>query len=184
MHLGAEDKIAGTLDAGERLLWSGQPATGIRFRTADWYMIPFSLLWGGFAIFWEVMAFQDKAPLFFRFWGMPFVLVGLYLIAGRFIWDARRRARTSYAVTDRRLLLVSGSRSQVTTSLSLRTLPAITLAERADGSGDIVFDGTDARHVAVGGLVPRGSSVPTMFEFVPNARRVYDVIREAQLHAV
>ncbi len=151
---------------------------------ADWWAVPFSLAWAGFAVFWEVMAFHENTPFFFRFWGIPFVLVGAYLVFGRFLWDARRRSHTSYAVTDRRVLFVTGPRSRNTTTLPLRSLPAVTLVVRDDGTGDVVFDAADARHVAIGGLVPRGSSVPAMLEFVPNARQVYDVIREAQRHAV
>jgi len=38
---------------------------------------------------------------------------------------------------------------------------------------------SDAGRVAIGGLVPRGSTVPPMLEFVQDARHVYDIIRTA-----
>jgi hypothetical protein len=39
--------------SGESIVWAGQPNTRVIFHKQDLYMVPFSLLWGGFAIFWE-----------------------------------------------------------------------------------------------------------------------------------
>jgi hypothetical protein len=97
---------------GERIAWTGRPGQGVRLRAADAFLIPFSLLWGGFAIFWEATAigFAFRAgegiTSFMALWGIPFVMVGLYLIFGRFFVDAHVRARTFYAVTDRRVLVL------------------------------------------------------------------------------
>ena len=85
MSFEVEQKLRPELSSGEHLLWSGVPSQGLRFRPADVFMVPFSLMWGGFAIFWEYSVVSSKgAPVFFTLWGIPFVLVGLNMIFGRF----------------------------------------------------------------------------------------------------
>lgn len=73
------------LVSGENV-WSGQPDADVIFHKEDAYLIPFSLLWGGFTIFWEAAASGfvwssngATEPSFFSLWGIPFVLVGQYL---------------------------------------------------------------------------------------------------------
>jgi hypothetical protein len=101
------------LSSGENLLWSGQPNPSVIFHKEDAFLIPFSLLWGGFAIFWEAaasgmvgLARRDHAPGFFLLWGIPFVLIGQYLIWGRFLYAAWLKKSTYYGVTNRRVIII------------------------------------------------------------------------------
>ncbi|TGT22819.1 PH domain-containing protein, partial [Mesorhizobium sp. M4B.F.Ca.ET.172.01.1.1] len=97
---GVENQLLqGRLLSHERILWSGIPAQGLLFSGRDIFLIPFSLLWGGFAIFWTYMATKQGAPLFFDAWGAMFVCIGLFFVFGRFIFDAWLRQRIHYAVT-------------------------------------------------------------------------------------
>jgi hypothetical protein len=74
------EQVARELVPHEQLLWFGRPRQGFVLRTADAYMIPFSLMWAGFAVFWETIVNLGRGPLLFRLWGIPFVLAGLYMI--------------------------------------------------------------------------------------------------------
>jgi hypothetical protein len=128
---------------GERLVWSAQPSQGIRFQARDILLIPFSLLWGGFAIFWEstVLA-QQNAPFIFQLWGIPFVLAGIFIMFGRFLLDAHIRARLTYAITDRRILIVRSGWFPAFTTLDRQVLPIIELVEGLQGRGTLYFGQT------------------------------------------
>lgn len=176
------------LSAGERLLWSGQPRPGVWLRASDALIIPFSMLWCGFAIFWEAMALlgpgRHGGPigLVFPLFGIPFVLFGLYFVAGRFFVEALIRRHTHYGITNERIILISGLFARRTQSLNLRTLSEMALSERPDGSGTITFGPPHP----LGFWMPAGPwpgthrFAPAMFERVDRAREVYDLIRKTQ----
>jgi hypothetical protein len=92
----------------ERLLWCGHPDPGVWFTPADAFMIPFSLLWTGFAIFWEAGVVTEGGPGFSAVWGVPFVALGIYLVFGRFIYKHYRKKRTSYWITTERAAVIVG----------------------------------------------------------------------------
>src|SRR3989442_217675 len=104
--VGGREVFGRELVPGEQVLWSGRPDPRRLLDATDVYVIPFSLLWGGFAIFWEILAIQ-AGDLVGELWGIPFVLVALYLIAGRFLFMGWKRRRTTYAVTSRRAIIGS-----------------------------------------------------------------------------
>jgi PH (Pleckstrin Homology) domain-containing protein len=178
-----EQELRQELGRDERLLWTGKPAQGVRFRSADIFMVPFTLMWAGFAAFWEYSVVASKdAPFFMMLWGIPFVLVGFYITIGRFFLDSYQRARTCYGVTDERVIIVGGVTSREVKSLPLHTLSDISLSERADRSGSITFGPTNPMYAMWPGMALPGmarKAAPT-FEFIDDARRVYGLIREAQ----
>jgi hypothetical protein len=181
------EDIKTQLSAGERVLWSGQPRQGVIVRGADAFMIPFSLLWGGFAIFWELSVINSNAPAFFVLFGIPFVLIGIYLIVGRFFFEAKQRARTYYAVTNERVLIVSGLLVRQVKSLNLRTLSDLSLSESKGDHGTISFGGGSPFASMFGGFSGwpgMGAHLGPRFELIANAKAVYETIRGAQRAAV
>jgi hypothetical protein len=104
-------RILPLLRQGEQLLWVGQPDPRVRFTGADAFLVPFSVLWGGFAVVWEFMAITTVRQPLFIIWGIPFVLLGLYFIFGRFIVKRRRKMATVYGLTNSRAIVCTGQRS-------------------------------------------------------------------------
>jgi hypothetical protein len=170
------------LSAGETLIWNGRPRQGLMLRATDALLIPFSLLWGGFAVFWEVGVLSSGAPFFFILWGIPFVLVGIYITVGRFFIDAYIRSKTVYGVTNERILIISGLLSRTTKSLPLHTLSEISLQQYRNGSGTITFGAGLPfagfyRGFAWPGMDQR---LPPAFDGIPEANHVYTLIRQTQ----
>jgi hypothetical protein len=142
MSVQLTDPVVGELQPGERLLWHGSPDAGRLLQAQDLYLIPFSLMWGGFAIFWEVMAITSTRDLaFFPLFGVPFVAIGLYMICGRFAHRRWLRAHTAYGLTERRAFaitpaLLGGPRVR---SVWLASYPATERHTRRGGRGTIVI---------------------------------------------
>jgi hypothetical protein len=166
------------LNPGERLLWTGAPPRGVRFTAADVLLVPFSLLWAGFAFFWEASVLASPDSRFMGLWGIPFCAAGVYIVFGRFFADAWRRGRTEYAVTSERAIVVEGSR---VTSYDLVGLSGHSVDERKDGSGTIWLAPRPPFGVLQNTTWPSGRSrrVPS-FDSIPDVGRVYRILTEAQ----
>lgn len=177
-----DELFRGRLLTGERILWSGRPQQGLLFMPRDVYLVPFSLAWCGFAIFWTVTAAAAKAPGFFPLWGGMFVAIGLYFVIGRFVVDALIRRGLRYAVTDRRVLIARPLPLAKFSVLNLAQLPDIDLSERSNGSGTIRFGRTPASpwsgNSGMSGWTPSLDPTP-QFLGIEQARRVFDLIQRA-----
>jgi hypothetical protein len=112
----SDERLANELAPEERVLWRGQPENRRWFYPEDLVLVPFSVLWGGFAIFWEAGALTSTSArestgveVLFSLWGIPFVLIGLYLMVGRLFVRRWTRRGSLYVVTDQRILSFSPS---------------------------------------------------------------------------
>ncbi len=188
--LGYATPFGDALDPGERVVWSGQPRQGVYLQASDLGTIPFSLFWCGFVAVWETVALRTVihpgpgptpwVAYVFPLWGIPFVLVGLHLLVGRFFVDAWRRRRTWYAVTGSRALIQAGGLTPRTTSIDLRTTSQVDLIHNRDGTGTVTF-GTGPSEAVVGLTGRRGRlTVGNAFDHVADAGVAYRAVRAAQ----
>src|SRR5258708_28184425 len=154
---GQQSQLQRYLQPGERILWTGRPDPARLIGRSDGFLIPFSLMWGGFAIVWEGGVLSTGAPLFFWLWGIPFVVVGQYLIWGRFVYKRWDRRRTVYALTNHPALILRGGSLQ---SVFLNPMPTINQSVRADGSRSLEFG-------SLPGWYGRGYWVNTAMDLFP-----------------
>ncbi|MCE1253815.1 MAG: PH domain-containing protein [Anaerolineae bacterium] len=141
------------LQSDEVLIWSGIPQQGFILRRSEVLFIPLALLLTTLAAAWEfysvstlagVLQYNDLPlwiPLVLIFMActaLPFVLLGLFLLFGRYFYDRSRRANTAYALTNRRVIIQSGlfKRRRIR-SLALETLKKVSLHPHPNGSGSI-----------------------------------------------
>jgi hypothetical protein len=129
----AAQKIQPELMSDESIYWAGTPNPRVIFHSDDWTAIPFSLLWTGFFVFWEAQASglwgtasrSSGKNTFMVFWGIPFLLLGNYMVWGRFLADAWLKRRTYYAVTNRRVLILQEGWKRKTSATFLGMIPNI-----------------------------------------------------------
>jgi hypothetical protein len=176
------------LFAGERVLWEGSPTRFPVFDRGDVFLVPFSLLWCGFAIFWTIGAIGSGDPVPFALFGLFFVVIGLHLVFGRLIARWLRLRGTTYTVTDRRVIVTStafGRRREK--SAYLNTLPPPVLTRGTDTTGTITFGAsTWMDDVRAGGATfalsgqSTASFLPALVH-VNDSQQVRDIIAAAQV---
>ncbi len=171
-------KITPYLNPDEELIWTGQPQTGIKFRKSDILFIPFSILW---TLFFAIFIW-----LYNIYTVVPFFVLGLYMMFGRFIVDAEYRTRVYYGLTDNRVIILSGYFKRKIESVPLKDLGDITISTKPDGSGTIILKPAQLIYNWKTASYFHSASqfTPTQLEFIPNAELVYDEILTTQKNAI
>jgi hypothetical protein len=203
---------------GERHLWTGTPRRGLILKSQHVFLFVFGLAVFVFAYNWvqqtRAMTRNDGGVFsFFPLFGLPFGVLGACLAVGPVFVDARRRRMTTYALTNQRVIISRGSR---TNSCALDRIEEPELLEHLDGTGSITLtaredpadfekvmaamkEGSLLKH-ALGGMTgslsdvaafsPRidkhGNRVPRTggsFERIQDAQRVYEMLLEAMAPA-
>lgn len=169
---------------GEPIRWSGQPSARSAFwRSAGIWL--FAIPWTAFALFWETLSLGGFFGLggpkgqqwswfgaFFVLFGLPFVVVGLGMMAAP-LWLARRARRSVWVITPRRIAcLTLGRRGVIVRSISPRDLFAIERTEKPDGSGTLKLIFGEGRD-SDGDKVERSETL----QGIPDVRRVEDAVR-------
>lgn len=164
---------------GERIVWKGHPYSGLILRPIEVFLIPFSLLWGGFALFWNASVWTTDAELSFKLFGLPFLIAGVYVTVGRFLVDISLRKKIAYFVTNKRVLIKKRSGGSGTKSLDITRLPALEFDERSDGSGTIRFGSSGGLFAGnnLGIWQPTFDPTP-QFIRISNVRSVYELIQK------
>lgn len=173
----AQQMAQAQLEPGERLLWYGKPDPK-RSLLGSLAIMLFGIPWTAFAVFWTGAAsgliWGDGRPgwlSLFGLFGVPFILVGLGMLTSPY-WLYRKAQRTVYALTDRRAMIITGTRTRKIQSFAGHDIDLIERTERVDGKGDVMFA------TATGNK----SSQRIGFIGIPDARRVehllLDVFKE------
>jgi len=176
----------------EQILWTGQPNPDIIFTSMDWFLVPFSIIWGGFAILWELTALGiiffaktqgTDAPIIFPIFGIPFVIIGLYFIFGRFIYKKWKKKRTYYAVTNKRVLIITNTKNRDIVTKFINNISTIKYSQKSNGNGTIRFGNFNylvdlyantGMEIFIGFM---GNSTTSFFD-IDNVKDVYNLVNE------
>lgn len=160
----------------EKLLWQGVPATGLRFTGAGAVLSFFGVFFLTFSIFWMIMAASiggfSGAEALFPLFGLPFVLIGLWLVFGHWFFDAYKRKHARYALSNKRAFV---ARTMFGRRMESYPIDRSSQIHLISGKLDTVhFTQTTYR-------TKNGTAVKNIgFRFIPDGQEVYDLLRKVR----
>ncbi len=123
------------LNLGEKTIWTGSPKYPIGQHTIPVKL--FGLFFLGFSLFWTIMAFQIAD--FMGLFGIPFIIVGSFIIFRNKKFGSKFQRQAFYAVTDERIMIVMISDTEEMTNVALDQLSNVITSPGAYGTKTIVF---------------------------------------------
>jgi len=182
-------KVEDELLPGEELLWIGQPSSPL----ASMRNYPFSRLLSIFGIMIVFLLFGGMVPLVRYGTGsmmmgptsvflLPVMIMGLVFLGmlASAVAAFLRGQNTLYAITDRRIIMLSGLLSTAVTSYGPQDIERIERRTRSGGSGDLIFryDQRLRRYNNRSYRRARYDTIPVGFFGIPNVREVEALLLE------
>lgn len=171
------------LQRDEKIHWAGSSENPPLFILQDILLVPFSIFWAGFSLYWEASVLSTHADIFLALAGIPFILMGLYLTFGRFVVRDMLLRSTFYAVTNRRVVVVTLWPKKRVQSLPLDVL-RVSLTLKKNGVGDLIFgDSINAQlmRAKMPELNILGTTECLSFFRIRNANELFFLISKLQL---
>ncbi len=127
--------ITQELNTGETIIWADKPVCGSLF-VKSFAIYLFAIPWTAFSLFWMYGA--SRGSFAFSLFGVPFLLVGLYLFCTPFI-NKNAEKRTIYIITNQRAIIYKYGRKIKVKSFLPEQMVNIERCQRKNGTGDIIF---------------------------------------------
>jgi len=146
------------LEAGEQLLWFGQPRQGFYIIPKHALSAVFGVIWLGMILLYFGSHISDtfSGGGVFSVFVLIFAVLGSWNIVGPYFHGLRDRKRTAYMLTDRRVLIAQGPSYRIEHKLS--ELGTIRTERNLDGTFDV------------------GSSIGPLFLHIPDGQKVKELI--------
>ena len=184
-------KVEAELLPGEELLWIGQPSSGLA-AMRGYPLARLATVFGLIVVFTffasddlpqprgsarGVMSPMGSMSMLL----VPVMIMGITLLGmlGSAVGAFLRAQNTTYAITDRRILMLSGLFSTAVTSYGGQDIERIERRTRGGGSGDLIFRyEQQLRYNNRGNRRARYDNVPVGFFGIPDVREVEALLLE------
>lgn len=159
----------------EKIMWIGQPETSVIFTSEDFLPTLFGLIFLILGVVSEMFAAKDGELLIILFC-LLFVIIGIYLLFGRFIQKRYAKKRTYYAVTNQRVLILTHFMSRSLQSKYINKVSDINKIVSKKGIGTIHFGNYPCMTDSMGNNIDyKRSFIGFGFDPVPTFYDIKDV---------
>jgi len=143
------NEIANKYLKDEQILWQGEPKNVPIFHKSDIFILPFTILFGGFLIAYAVISaimMIAGQGIWFSLVGITFLLMGIYILFLRLWYRKKRIKRQRYFVTNKRVFAFDTLRDDVLFDIPLNETDlylghkSLILTDVTNATGDFVYN--------------------------------------------
>jgi hypothetical protein len=164
------------LRAGETIVWTGKPKSGIRLIESDRIFLPMSIILTGFSGFLDYAMIYYQPDIFYWVITVTLNLIAIYTSFGRFILSKMRREKTFYCITSQRILKCMNNTPPKWSTLPLKNIEKIEYTRESDDSGFILFGDTNPVFPWLLGSINFSKEEFPGFEMIADVKSVYELI--------